>query len=447
MLNEPASSLNDHPVVRTPTLKTPDQDDRKRGEIRMMIETVMYVDTETFEAARENLSSDSTLLLMQSSGLVATFEGRLIYESEAAYASLDEQFARQNLLALFREKEGKHIIHVLQGRVNPQPRAAWINAVLFVVTLFCVVLVGMNLAISEILSQPNIPAAQLQAQAQAVADNFLLNLWRGLPYALSVMLILGAHEMGHYFAARRHKLAVTLPYFIPFPPPFSPFGTLGAFIQLRQPMRNRKVLLEVGAAGPLAGLIFAVPILLIGLAHTSTLPVGGPGNYEGDSVLYAAAKIITFGHFLPDGEKDVCIDCNQLAWAGWTGLLITGLNLIPIGQLDGGHVLYSLIGERAKRLYYPLIGAMIVVVLLFSSTMWLMLILLLIFGRIYATPLDMITPLSKGHRWVAVFSLVVFALVFVPAPLTPMGGSGVVVGVSLVSALASVVMVRAHRWG
>jgi Zn-dependent protease len=284
---------------------------------------------------------------------------------------------------------------------------------LFIATLFSVLMVGTDLAITTISETDKVLAAQL-------SERIFLELWRGLPYALSLLLILGAHEMGHYFAARRHKLAVTLPYFIPMPiPGLSLIGTLGAFIQLRQPMRNRKMLFDVGAAGPLVGLIFAIPILLIGLSHAQ-VSMSQPGMvyiYEGDSLMYAMAKTVVFGQFLPSGGYDVNITSSQLAWAGWTGLLVTALNLIPIGQLDGGHVLYSLLGEKARRLYYPLLIVMGLLALL--SNIWLLwVVLMLFFGRIYATPLDMITPLDQRRRWLAIFTLVVFILVFVPAPLT-----------------------------
>ena len=151
--------------------------------------------------------------------------------------------------------------------------------------------------------------------------------------------------MGHYFAARHHKLAVTLPYFIPAPF-ISLIGTFGAFIQLREPMRNRKVLLDVGAAGPLAGLVFAVPILLIGLATSSVGPLQVGGMVEGNSMLYALAKMIIFGRILPNGAVDVYV--NQLAWAGWTGLLVTGAEPDPdwaVGRRS--HPLFA--DRRARR--------------------------------------------------------------------------------------------------
>jgi len=190
-------------------------------------------------------------------------------------------------------------------------------------------------------------------------------------------------------------------------------------------MRNRRVLLDIGAAGPLAGLIVAIPVLLIGLRTSPVLPSpvldvfmlkSTSASYvlEGNSILYALAKILVFGQFLPDGMRDVYI--NQVAQAGWTGLLVTALNLVPIGQLDGGHTLYSLIGERARLVYLPLL-ALLGLLTLISGSWLLWVILLLMFGRVYATPLDSITRLDTRRRVVAIVTLIVFILVFMPIPL------------------------------
>ncbi|MBI1279680.1 MAG: site-2 protease family protein [Anaerolineaceae bacterium] len=422
MLNEIASSREDRPVLRV--VQAPiSKAELLQNELRQQVATVMDIQNETFvEPSQGEEAQPVETGLGLKSHLVATFEGRLLIESEAAYDQLDAQLIPLNHMPVFRLTETApnevnagipHTIHIITGRVNPQPRPWWPNALLFAATLFSVLMVGTYLAISTINETDAVFAAELSSR-------IFLELWRGLPYALSLLLILGAHEMGHYFAARRHKLAVTLPYFIPMPiPGLTMIGTLGAFIQLRQPMRNRKMLFDVGAAGPLAGLIFAVPILLIGLSHAQ-VTMSQPGIvyiYEGDSLIYAMAKTVIFGQFLPSGGYDVNITSSQLAWAGWTGLLVTALNLIPIGQLDGGHVLYSLLGERARGLYYPLL--IIMGLLALVSNMWLLwVVLLLFFGRIYATPLDMITPLDQRRRWLAIFTLVVFVLVFVPAPLT-----------------------------
>ncbi len=421
MLNEIASTREDRPVVRV--VQAPiSKAELLQNELRQQVATVMDIQHESFvEPSPTEESQPVEPGLGLQSHLVASFEGRLLGESEAAYEQLDAQLIPLNHMAVFRPTtspknesapESPHTIHIITGRVNPRPTSWWPNLLLFIATLFSVLLVGTYLAINTISETNAVLATQL-------ADRIFLELWRGLPYALSLLLILGAHEMGHYFAARYHKLAVTLPYFIPMPiPGLSLIGTLGAFIQLRQPMRNRKMLFDVGAAGPLAGLVFAIPILLIGLSQASVSAMQpGVYIYEGDSLMYALAKTVVFGQFLPSGGYDVMITSSQLAWAGWTGLLVTALNLIPIGQLDGGHVLYSLLGERARSFYYPLLVVMGLLALL--SNMWLLwVVLMLFFGRIYATPLDMITPLDQRRRILAIVTLVIFVLVFVPAPLT-----------------------------
>jgi membrane-associated protease RseP (regulator of RpoE activity) len=414
MLNEPASTRSDHAPARAPQAPL-SREELLHNDIRQRVSAVLIIEKEVFLPAPDQSNLDPMAVATMGSQLVATFEGILLIDSEEAYDKLDAALAPIKHLALFREpkpsqKESpnpaiKHIVHVITGRVAAAPpRPWWPNLVLFIATVLSVLFVGTTLAVGR---------------ADAEISDIFRELWRGWPYAVSVILILGAHELGHYFAARRHNLAVTLPYFIPLPL-ISLFGTMGAFIQLRQPMKNRKMLLDIGAAGPLTGLIFAVPILFIGLSQIQPRLIIGGGLYEGDSLLYAGAKILMYGRFVPDGIYDITINSSQLAWAGWTGLLVTALNLIPIGQLDGGHVLYALIGERARKLYYPLLAIMIALV--FVTDIWFIwVILLLFFGRVYATPLDMITPLDSRRRMIAILSMIVFILIFVPAPLTPQG--------------------------
>lgn len=433
MLPEVASSREDRPIIRTaqPPIS---QAEMLHNDIRQMVANVLLIEDEDFvEPPSDDEPAPAEPELGFATRLVAMFEGKLTRDSESAYEELDRQLEGIDHLAVFREtaslpeaevgESNPHTIMVFKGRLHPQPRPWWPNLLLFIVTVFSVLMVGASMAIAEI-GETN------RQQAEQMANNILGELWRGWPYAAAILLILGAHELGHYFAARRHKLAVTLPYFIPIPfLNLTLIGTMGAFIQLRQPMRNRKVLFDVGAAGPLTGLIFAIPILLIGLAVARLAPIE-PNTayiYEGDSLFYALAKTIAFGRFVPDGQFDVMITSSQLAWAGWTGLLVTALNLIPIGQLDGGHILYALIGERARWLYYPLL--LVLGGLALMSGMWLIWVLILLFfGRIYATPLDMITPLDPRRRSLALLTLFIFAMIFVPAPLTQITTPGTLEG-------------------
>lgn len=323
------------------------------------------------------------------------FTGRLRVDSETAYARLDDAFAAQDYHTLLTtDEQNQHVVLAIKGRIRPRPRPWWPNALLLVLTFFSLLYIGA------------LQQASIDGQTE-------VTLWEGLPYALSLLLILGTHELGHFFAARHHKVNVTLPYFIPMPLFF--FGTLGAFIQLREPMRNRKMLFDIGAAGPLAGLVIAIPVLLIGLATSPVEPFPNEAYIiEGDSLLYAGAKTLVYGRYLPSGGEDVFI--NQLAKAGWTGLFITGLNLIPLGQLDGGHVIFTLLGRRAQRLYLPLI-ALFLMLSVFNSSWLLWTMLLFFLGRVYATPMDTVTPLDLRRRALGWATLAIFVLVFVPNPL------------------------------
>jgi membrane-associated protease RseP (regulator of RpoE activity) len=169
----------------------------------------------------------------------------------------------------------------------------------------------------------------------------------GLEFTAALMGILVCHEAGHYIAARRRGIETSLPYFIPLPPFLSIFGTLGAVILMRGRIRSRDALIEVGAAGPLAGMAVAVPLLFIGLADCPIVPIPTEGFIEGQSLLYMLAKHVVLGP-IPPGY-DVLIDHSPLAWAGWIGMLVTMLNLLPISQLDGGHVFYALFGAAHSR--------------------------------------------------------------------------------------------------
>jgi membrane-associated protease RseP (regulator of RpoE activity) len=196
---------------------------------------------------------------------------------------------------------------------------------------------------------------------------------------------------------------------------------MGAFIQLKAPVKNRRALFDIGAAGPLAGLVFAIPILLYGLyiSPVEALP-SGPYMLEGNSVIYALLKILVKGQFYPTATHDVFL--SSFAWAGWVGLLVTGLNLLPVGQLDGGHVSYVLFGSKARYFFWPVIIGLAALSLLTGAVTWLIWIALLFaFGRRHAEPLDGVTKLDSKRKALAIFTLLLFFLVFVPIPLQSVG--------------------------
>jgi membrane-associated protease RseP (regulator of RpoE activity) len=336
--------------------------------------------------------------------------GRLLIDPTHAFQKFDNIFAPHGYTPLLRHEQGYDILIGLPTRF-PTTTSRWqINLILLIATIASTLFAGA-------LHEPSYTHILEQALAQNQFDPQLITqLWRGLPFCLSIMLILGAHELGHYFAARHHGTAATLPYFIPLP--FSPFGTLGAVIMQRGPSRNVRVQFDIGISGPLAGLIFAIPILIIGLltSPVQTLPPP-PYMLEGNSILYSLFKLLIYGQLLPANGQDVLL--NQLAWAGWTGLFVTGLNLLPVGQLDGGRITQALLGENILRqLHWPILISLGLISFYAGSPTWVLLIFLLfLFGQRYEQPLDSLTQLDSNRRYLGWFTLVLFLLIFVPIPL------------------------------
>jgi membrane-associated protease RseP (regulator of RpoE activity) len=245
-------------------------------------------------------------------------------------------------------------------------------------------------------------------------------LANGLWYSLTILAILGAHEFGHYFACRYYHVNASLPYFIPVPPPLLT-GTLGAFIRIRQPIRTKRMLFDIGVAGPLAGFVVALPALIIGIAlsHVSPLPKDFSGLELGEPLLFKIVSSAVFGH-VADGYS---VNLHPIAFAAWFGLLATALNLFPIGQLDGGHISYTVFGRASTRITLITVG--IAVVLTFVSLSWLvwtvmMVAMLYFFGAQHPPVIDEDVPLDRTRLVLAVVALIIFVLTFTPAPIQPL---------------------------
>jgi membrane-associated protease RseP (regulator of RpoE activity) len=265
----------------------------------------------------------------------------------------------------------------------------------------------------------------------------------GAYFAATLMGILLCHELGHYIVGRRRGVDVSLPYFIPVPPVIT-LGTLGAVIRMRTPIADRNTLFDVGAAGPVAGLVVAIPLLVVGLM-TSDVGTISPGDMiEGNSILYALLKYAVFGRWLPSGDLDVQL--NGVAFAGWVGLLITMINLMPIGQLDGGHIARAALGQSheawSRRLHValPILGvlcggAMFAIAMCDGHGVleslsyaqsglapWLVWTLMLAWMRRqageYHPPVGE-TPLDLRRRRYAVAMLLIFLLIATPVPFRP----------------------------
>lgn len=361
-------------------------------------------------------------------GPLVRYRGHLLTEdSAAAYDQLTDSLKQYNITPLFRLEKEQQIIYLTPSKQAPKPTRVSVNIILFILTVLSVMIAGAQ------------PAGPLPTDFVGQMLALVKSMWTGWPFALSLLGILLAHELGHYFMSRYHKTAATLPYFIPMP--FSPLGTMGAAILMQGTPRNKRVLFDIGVAGPLAGMVIAIPVLFIGLALSSLntiQPVNGMVSLEGNSLFYLFAKFIMFGKLLPAppdlsglplalhwlrffftgqpaplGGLDVFI--HPVAFAGWAGLLVTMLNLIPAGTLDGGHVIYALFGEKASKAF-PFIFGILLALGLFWSGWWLWAVILLWLGRVHAEPLDQITQLDARRRWIALLVVIIFILTFSPVP-------------------------------
>ena len=239
-------------------------------------------------------------------------------------------------------------------------------------------------------------------------------LSKGIPFSFTLLLILGAHEMGHYLVSRRHHLDVTLPYFIPAPPiPFI-IGTFGAFIRIRSPIRDKRALLDVGCSGPLIGVLVSIPVILIGL-KLSAVTVSGGGEETltlGEPLLFKFLSWLALGSVTP--EENVIL--HPVAFAGWIGLLVTALNLLPVGQLDGGHVAYALFPDYHRYISMGVLGLLVVCGVIFWQGWLLWAVLLAFLGWRHPPPYEFWVPLDRRRRVLGIITIVVFGLTFSPAP-------------------------------
>ena len=241
-------------------------------------------------------------------------------------------------------------------------------------------------------------------------------LLQGLWYSLPVLAILGAHEFGHYFACVYYRVSASLPYFIPFP--FTPSGTLGAVIRIRQPIPGKRPLFDIGIAGPLAGFVVLIPVLFIGVMMSEVGPVGNGGQVEfGEPLLFKLVAWMMLGP-IADGQT---VYLHPLGFAAWWGMLATALNLFPVGQLDGGHITYAVLGRNSTRVSLAALLCLVALTV-FASTSWLVWTVLIVVmmgvtGPHHPRVWDEDVPLNRERIILAAVAMIVFALCFTPNPI------------------------------
>lgn len=289
-------------------------------------------------------------------------------------------------------------------RQPPPPRHVWLHVLLFLLTFLTTTLVvGLShVEIPEPVALTALRDALLRPQ-----------MWRaGLAFSVPLLLILLAHEMGHYVACRRHRLDATLPYFLPLP---LGVGTLGAFIKIRTPLANKRELFDVGAAGPLAGIVVALPLLVLGIALSqpvSELPRSGMWVF-GEPLLFKVVSRILHPELA--GGADLLL--HPTGFAAWFGLFATALNLLPFGQLDGGHITYAMFGRHQRRWAWPLLAVLVALGFVWTGW-WLWAVIALVMGARHPRLPDQDVPLDRRRRLLGWVCILVFLLCFTPEPIT-----------------------------
>jgi len=332
------------------------------------------------------------------------FAGDLVVEPARALALIEPRFRLHGYTPFLSREGGLTWIQALPlaavvGRSRPA-----VNLILFGLTALSTLLAGWFF-----VGSPTFDALRAAPGWTSVLA--------GVPFAVTLLAILATHEFGHYFAARHHGAPVSLPYFVPAPPPLFLFGTLGAVIRMRAPARDRNSLFDIAVAGPLAGLAVAVPALVLGLGWSRIVPARPEGQIVfGNSLLYDFVIGFWFGR-LPDGTM---LLTHPIADAAWAGLFVTALNLFPLGQLDGGRIAYALFGRHHRKVSLVTFAALVVLGLVSGSANWLVFAALvaLLIGFDHSPPLDAVTALSPGRRVVGVLCLALLVLLVPPVPIS-----------------------------
>ncbi len=318
---------------------------------------------------------------------------------EEKFESLRLSLLEKNYIPMIKYEHGEYIIYVVKKPESKKRRSIWVNIILLVATVFTTTLAGaLQWVDIDQVDWMNLFSFQY--------------LWQGfIFFSIPLMLILGVHEMGHYYASKKHHVDASLPYFIPLPPPFL-LGTFGALISTREPIPNRKALLDIGIAGPLCGFLVAIPISLIGFFLMQQQPLPIPSGGANISLIPPLLLQWMQNLFSMSGNYVI----HPTLFAGWVGIFLTAVNLLPAGQLDGGHVARAILKEKHKYISWVVI--FVLAGLSFFYTGWLMfaIIILLFIGTQHQPPLNEITPLDSRRKLLGLIILIIFILSFAPIP-------------------------------
>lgn len=334
-------------------------------------------------------------------GQAYVFRGRILYPPETIFEELQYRFEQRDYLPILQRHGGQDVLLAIKGVAKQKAGSnTLVHLLLFLITLATTITAGAALNGASVI-------AALQSGSPL---EIITAVWAGVPFAAALLLILGIHELGHYAAARYHRINVSLPYFIPMP--FSAIGTMGAFISLKSPMRDRRVLFDVGVAGPIAGFLVAVPVFIVGLWLSPVVPdVGRGATLAGFGQSLLTTVLTTFLKDVPPGYT---VGFHPVLFAAWLGLFITSINLLPLGQLDGGHTIYAVFGRTAHMISRLTFVLLLLAGFLYSSQWLFWAFFALLGGLDHQPPLNDITPLDPRRKLIAAFTLLMFFITFVP---------------------------------
>jgi membrane-associated protease RseP (regulator of RpoE activity) len=341
-------------------------------------------------------------------GKVVVFSGQYLLEPEQVYEAIVDDFRALGFVPLLRNEDGRDVLVAYPAPDDARSGRRWVNLALFVATVFSVLMAGTWQSLP-----PSIVIESVPELVRVMVDNWAL----GLPFAVALLGILGIHELGHYFVARHYGLNVTLPYFIPFP--LNPLtGTLGAVIRISSPFKSRKALFDVGIAGPLAGLALAVPVVAMGLAQAELVAV--PTGPDASITVFNEPLLFQWMALLVRGPRAAGVDfaMNPLLMAGWWGFFITALNLLPVSQLDGGHISYALFGDYHRYVAWGMFLLAGAVALMANPGYMLMLGLVFMMGIEHPPALNDLTQLGLWRRVLGLLALGLFFLLITPDPFS-----------------------------
>jgi len=343
------------------------------------------------------------------------YDMRLSSNTVAFFCRIDEETLEENFnslrnflsekgyIPMLRYEKGEHIIYIIR-KTKRKAKSIWINISLLISTIITTVLTGsiLNIGYSDAWSVPRL------------LDIFNINnLFSGTVFfALPLISILFVHEMGHYFTSKKHGIKTSLPFFMPIPPILPGFniGTFGALISSSDPMPNKKALFDVGISGPIAGFIIAIPVTIMGIATSEIVPI--PDISSGEIILGSSFLFILLSNMIHTIPEGFALNMNSIAFAGWVGLLITSINLLPAGQLDGGHIFRAVLGEKQKYA-----GWIAVFIMIFTGWVFFAIIIVFMMGMMHPPPLNDESKIDMKRKILFIVALTILILCFIPFPI------------------------------